>query len=121
MTTDENYWANYDGLQLAKHAILKRYLGGWFPILTSAYKRVLYIDCHAGRGRHTTGQEGSPIIALKGLLGHKSIDNILKQANVNFVFFERNKHNYQILLNEINTCGKTPQVTCPHKGYHSLS
>jgi len=33
MTTDEKYWDDYDGLQLAKHAILKRYLGGWFPNL----------------------------------------------------------------------------------------
>lgn len=109
MTTDERYWASYDGLQLAKHAILVRYLGGWFPKLTSAYTRVLYIDCHAGRGRHTTGHEGSPIIALKGLLKHKSIDRILKRANVNFIFFERNDNNYQILLNEIQQCGKTPQ------------
>ena len=96
MTTDERYWANYDGLQLAKHAILQRYLGGWFPKLTSANNRVLYIDCHAGRGRHTTGQEGSPIIALKGLLKHRSIDKILKRADVNFIFFERNDKNYQI-------------------------
>ncbi|MHA1450953.1 MAG: three-Cys-motif partner protein TcmP [Candidatus Hodarchaeales archaeon] len=109
MTTDERYWANYDGLQLAKHAILKRYLGGWFPKLTSANNRVLYIDCHAGRGRHTTGQEGSPIIALEGLLKHKSIDKILERANINFVFFERNNNNYQILLREIQACGKIPQ------------
>ena len=97
MTTDEKYWSNYDGLQLAKHTILKRYLGGWFPKLTSAYDRVLYIDCHAGRGRHDTGQEGSPILALKGLLKHRSLDRILQNANVNFIFFERNRHNYQII------------------------
>lgn len=108
MTTDEKYWSNYDGLQLAKHTILKRYLGGWFPKLTSAYKRVLYIDCHAGRGKHTTGQEGSPIVALKGLLQHHSLDRILQNANVNFIFFERNENNYQILLNEIQSCGRIP-------------
>ena len=67
MTTDEKYWSSYDGLQLAKHTILKRYLGGWFPKLTSAYDRVLYVDCHAGRGRHNTGQEGSPILGLEDL------------------------------------------------------
>ncbi len=109
MTTDEKYWADYDGLQLAKHAILKRYLGGWFPILTSAYKRVLYIDCHAGRGRHDTGQEGSPIIALRGLLKHKNIEDIIRRANVIFLFFERDEYNYQRLLNEINSFGGIPQ------------
>lgn len=109
MTTDEKYWDDYDGLQLAKHAILDRYLGGWFPKLTSAFNRVIYIDCHAGRGKHTTGQEGSPIIALKGLLNHKMRDNILNQANVNFIFFEIDDHNYQILLTEIESIGKIPQ------------
>lgn len=107
VTTDEKYWAEYDGLQSAKHAILERYLGGWFPKLTSAFSRVLYIDCHAGRGRHTTGQEGSPIIALKGLLNHRMRDNILSKANISFVFFEINDTNYQILLKEIQACGKT--------------
>ncbi len=109
MITDEKYWANYDGLQLAKHAILKRYLGGWFPKLTSAHNRVLYIDCHAGRGRHATGHEGSPIIALEGLLNHKSRDKILRRAIADFIFFERNDDNYQRLLNEISSCGNIPQ------------
>lgn len=108
MTTDQKYWAEYDGLQLAKHAILERYLGGWFPKLASASNRVLYIDCHAGRGRHTTGQEGSPIIALKGILNHRQRDRILSRTKISFVFFEINDTNYQILLSEIQACGKIP-------------
>lgn len=108
MTTDDKYWANYDGLQHAKHAILMRYLGGWFPKLTSAYSHVLYIDCHAGRGKHDTGEYGSPIIALKGLLNHRSLNRILNNSQVNFIFFEKDEKNYNILQNEIKACGKPP-------------
>jgi three-Cys-motif partner protein len=68
--TDKEYWESYNDLQRTKHSILRKYLGAWFPILTSWSGRVLYIDCHAGRGRHKTGEEGSPIIALNCLLNH---------------------------------------------------
>ena len=63
-STDESYWSDYTGLQHAKHQLLSKYLGGWFPILASANGRVIYIDCYAGRGRHASGHEGSPILAL---------------------------------------------------------
>lgn len=47
----------------AKHAILKRYLECWFPILGSA-GTVAYVDGFAGPGSYPTGEDGSPIIAL---------------------------------------------------------
>jgi hypothetical protein len=31
--TDDKYWAEYDGLQYAKHQLLSKYLAGWLPIL----------------------------------------------------------------------------------------
>lgn len=105
----EEYWASYDGLQRAKHSILRSYLGAWFPILTSWSGRVLYIDCHAGRGRHKTGEEGSPIIALKCLLNHHFRDRILANAEVNFLFFENDRSNVESLEQEIHMLGKLPE------------
>jgi len=123
MTTDDKYWANYDGLQHAKHAILKSYLNGWFPKLTSHFNNVLYIDCHAGKGKHSTGHEGSPLIALKCLLNHKSLNSIINKARVNFIFFERNEENYKTLMNEIRSYGKIPSnitIMPYHSDYESM-
>ena len=105
---DEDYWAEYDGLQHAKHQLLKSYLGGWFPILTSNKGRVLYIDCNAGRGRHKSGQEGSPLLALNILLTHSCRDQILKNSEVGFIFFEANQHNYNNLCKELAALDSPP-------------
>ena len=86
--TNEKYWSEYDGLQEAKHQLLRRYLDGWFPILTSVHGRVIYVDCHAGRGIHETGQQGSPILALQRLRDHQLRARILDSTEVQFVFFE---------------------------------
>jgi hypothetical protein len=46
---------------LAKHRILKGYLGAWFPAMTlGAYghRRVLIIDGFAGPGDYEGGEEG---------------------------------------------------------------
>src|SRR3972149_693407 len=107
-SVDEKYWAEYDGLQNAKHQLLRKYLGGWFPILASSQGRVLYIDCHAGRGRHRTGHEGSPILALRTLVGHRLRDKILAGAEVNFMFIEENQNNFEILQKEIQALGQLP-------------
>ena len=106
--TDENYWAQYDGLQNAKHSILQKYLDGWFPILSTWNGKVLYIDCHAGRGRHKRGQEGSPILAIRRLLDHTYRDRILDSTEVHFIFFEINPENYELLMKEIKTLEGLP-------------
>ena len=54
----------------AKHAILRRYLDAWFPIITRRHARALYIDGFAGPGKYANGEEGSPIIAIKAALDH---------------------------------------------------
>ena len=48
----------------AKHEILKRYLGAWIPILSKGRDRIVYIDGFAGPGEYSSGDPGSPIIAL---------------------------------------------------------
>ena len=59
----ETLWAIDEHTQ-AKHEILRRYLGAWFPILGSAHGRVLYVDGFSGPGRYRDGEPGSPLIAL---------------------------------------------------------
>lgn len=54
----------------AKHAILRRYLQAWIPILGSTHGRIVYIDGFAGPGIYTGGEDGSPVIALKAALDH---------------------------------------------------
>lgn len=103
--TNEEYFGDYDGLQYAKHSILRNYLNAWFPILTSASGRVLYIECNAGMGRHKTGEEGSPIIALKCLLEHPLCGRIIAKSEVSFLFFEKKKSNADALEAEIAALG----------------
>jgi three-Cys-motif partner protein len=68
----------------AKHAILRRYLQAWVPILTRAgYDHVAYIDGFAGPGQYSGGEDGSPIIALKSALGARNMN-----ATVSFLFVD---------------------------------
>jgi len=93
--TDEHpeYWQEYTNLQHVKHALLRRYLGGWFPILARWHGRVAYIDCHAGKGLHAGGQKGSPLVALDTLTEHHHLPNILQNAEVHFLFIEADPNN----------------------------
>lgn len=76
---------------LAKHAILRKYLGGWYPKMTlGAYgkKRIGFIDGFCGPGEYRGGAEGSPIIALRTLLEHQARDEMLKAAEFKFLFID---------------------------------
>ena len=56
-----------DGVDDLKHELIREYLKGWFPKMTlgtTGCRRLLYIDTHAGRGKHRSGQLGSPLVAL---------------------------------------------------------
>ena len=63
---------------LVKHAILRRYLQAWFPILTQQARQlgklksqeILFVDGFAGPGEYDGGELGSPVIALKAALDH---------------------------------------------------
>ena len=115
--TNARYWAEYNGLQHAKHQLLRKYLGGWFPILGSWSGKVLYIDCHAGRGRHKPGQEGSPILALRVFLEHSHRKRILDDTEVHFIFCEIGEDNYKYLCQEVEKLGDIPDniIIAPHQ------
>lgn len=99
---NQQYWDEYSNLQHTKHKIIHEYLNGWFPKLGLWAGKILYLDTHAGRGKHSTGEEGSPLVALRTLLEHRSRDRILQKSEVNFVFIERNKENYKRLERELS-------------------
>ncbi len=70
----------------AKHFILRRHLGGWFPIMSKWNHRLIYFDGFAGPGRHSGGEDGSPVVSLKVATKH-----ILRLADrLEFYFVEVN-------------------------------
>jgi three-Cys-motif partner protein len=71
----------------AKHAILRKYLDAWLPIITRWNGRVLYIDGFAGPGEYIGGKDGSPIIAIKSVLEHKAE----LKAEIMMLFIEADK------------------------------
>lgn len=70
MTTPSNTTWELSPHTRAKHEILRRYLGAWFPILGSGHGRIVYIDGFCGPGVYDGGEHGSPVIALETALNH---------------------------------------------------
>ena len=69
----------------AKHAILRRYLQAWLPILTQGgFPEILYIDGFAGPGRYSRGEDGSPVIALDAARNQA----VSERTNLRFAFVE---------------------------------
>jgi three-Cys-motif partner protein len=98
------YWREYSNLQKVKHEVIRHYLNGWFPKLAlgpHGSPRLLYLDTHAGRGTHMSGQLGSPLVALETLLAHEAQAAILAKSEVQFYFIERDKENAEALREEL--------------------
>jgi three-Cys-motif partner protein len=116
--TDEAYWADYSNLQHVKHRLIRRYLGGWFPKLGAWSGQVLYVDTHAGRGRHLSGNVGSPLVALHTLIDHHYRNELLKRCEFQFHFVEIDQANYAALQEEIRSLGALPRniQVVPHCG-----
>lgn len=71
----------------AKHEILKKYLGAWFPILSTQSRRILYLNGFAGPGKYNDGSHGSQIIALNVAKEHK----LTLASEIIFYFIEKDK------------------------------
>lgn len=113
-----SYWEDYTNLQKVKHSIIQRYLSGWFNIMATRNERILYFDTHAGRGKHASGEFGSPLVALQALLSHGLKDRILANCEVIFFFVERDGANLLALQQEIAALGQLPEKVkvCPIEG-----
>ena len=103
-----SYWQNYGQFQHVKHELIRRYLGGWFPKLGTWAGRVIYVDTHAGRGRHVSGEHGSPLVALHTLLRHSYRDNLLRESEFRFTFIERDPNNLSLLGEELRALRPLP-------------
>ena len=84
----------------AKHAILRRYLQAWTPILTlGGFPEVVYVDGFAGPGRYSEGEDGSPVIALRVALDlHDRIE-----SRIRFLFVERDEERARTLEEVIDS------------------
>ena len=75
---------------LAKHRVYARYLSKWMPIMVHSWKgNVTYAEGFAGPGIYTAGEPGSPVIALRSLVGDPSIRT--RARDVRFLFVEKNR------------------------------
>ncbi len=83
----------------AKHAILRKYLDAWLPIMTRYNGRVLFVDGFAGPGEYIGGKNGSPIIAIKAVLEHKA--DIVSQ--IAMLFVEKDKDRADFLEDKLAT------------------
>lgn len=112
--TSPDYWDVYTNLQHTKHALIREYLNGWFPKLGLWSGRIVYLDTHAGRGIHGSGERGSPLVALETLLNHSFRNQILEKSEVKFLFVEHDQSNVAVLESQIAALGTLPsrvQVT----------
>jgi three-Cys-motif partner protein len=92
----------------AKHALLKSYLGAWFPIMAKYNGRIVYYDAFAGPGETKGAIDGSPLIALKTLLDHDHFD-LMKSTEFLFLFNEQDAgcaENLERLVGELKTSKK---------------
>ncbi|HNU96351.1 MAG TPA: three-Cys-motif partner protein TcmP [Candidatus Paceibacterota bacterium] len=98
----------------AKHAILKKYLNAWVPIMARYNGRVLYIDGFAGPGEYEGGEPGSPIIAINAVLGQR----ISIKSEIIMFFIEENEDRCAHLNQKISTfnipqnINLKPKVVC---------
>jgi three-Cys-motif partner protein len=111
--TNPEYWGEYSNLQQVKHDLIRNYLNGWFPKMvlgSGGGGRLLYIDTHAGRGKHLSGELGSPLVALNALLNHEWRDNFLQKTEVRFFFIERDEENFAALKQELGVRTFPPRI-----------
>jgi three-Cys-motif partner protein len=85
----DSHFVKFGPLQKTKHTLLMKYLGAWYPILASANSRLVVFDTHAGRGRFSTGEPGSPLVVLRTLLDHKFCRRMLASTEFVFYFLEQ--------------------------------
>jgi three-Cys-motif partner protein len=83
----ETVWA-IEAHTKAKHDILRRYLGAWFPKVASWESKLVYIDGFAGPGTYKSGEPGSPLVALDTLVRHQHFNAMSDGTTFVFAFVE---------------------------------
>src|SRR5207247_2428761 len=92
-----------DAHTLTKHRILKNYFDAWAPILSHAKgiqgSELLFVDGFAGPGQYSTGEPGSPIVAITAILDH----SLSMPRRVRFRLIERREDRFNVLREQIET------------------
>ena len=91
----------------AKHEILRRYLGAWFPILSRFHSRIVYIDGFSGPGRYKGGEPGSPLVALEVARTH----HMTLQGELVFLFIDERPDRVEHLNQELATISVPPHFS----------
>src|SRR5258708_1878724 len=86
---------------LAKHEILRRYLGAWFPIMSKYNSRIIFFDGFAGPGIYQNGEIGSPLIALQVLIKHSLFPSFGEGTEYIFLFCESDKARFASLVEQL--------------------
>ena len=76
-------------MQGFKHLLLLKYLQAWYPILGSSAEKLLYVETHAGKGVHDTGEYGSPLVALDAFTNHTRSQGLAGKCRVSFLLMEK--------------------------------
>ncbi len=95
------HWETYGRFQQVKHELIRRYLEGWYPKLGYWAGRVVYFDTHAGRGSYAGDNPGSPVVALRTLLRHTALPDLLERSEFRFVFLEKDERNEAALREQV--------------------
>ncbi len=91
----------------AKHEILRRYLEAWAAILSLGnFPTIAYVDGFAGPGTYQSGDDGSPIIAIKAALQHAA--RIPKTTTLLFLFIEKDEERAEHLEQLVTGMGLPP-------------
>lgn len=86
----------------AKHALYSQYLGKWMPIMVNGWRaNITYAEGFAGPGVYLDGSPGSPVIALRTLVGDPSIRTKVKNGGLRFVFVDRDQRCIDILPRQL--------------------
>jgi three-Cys-motif partner protein len=112
MSAKDTLWALDDHTK-GKHVVLKGYLDAWLPILSRYNGRVLFIDGFAGPGKYASGEEGSPLIAIRSVRDHAATALI---KEVVCIFIEADNRRAEHLgetLAEMKAAGQLPDKCRP--------
>jgi three-Cys-motif partner protein len=100
--TDKTIW-ELEPHTAAKHDLLRRYLGAWFPIMASSgiRRRLIFLDGFAGPGVYIGGEPGSPLIALDTLVNHPQFPRWQRTEFV-LAFLEPDPDRHESLIRRVD-------------------
>jgi len=86
----------------AKHALYTQYLAKWMPIMVRGWgANITYAEGFAGPGIYLDGSPGSPVIAMRTLVGDANIRTKVKKGGMRFVFVDRDQRCIDLLPGEL--------------------